>query len=114
MIKHTLGRTAKAVGQLASSLAEATDSDMGMVILVHKDHVGVFLGGSDKEYSDQKQMVKQMRRIALHLNTLADSVLTGETKCDGQFYGMDQNGKVTPLKDMKPSSSSEPDISMLQ
>lgn len=104
----------KAMGSLSASLAEATESEMGILVLIKDGHVGVFVGGSENMDSDQT--VIRLRRIGLHLNTLADSIASGKTKCDGVAYAMNDQGTVMPLVDSpkkKKPSTGEADISLL-
>ena len=100
---------AKAMGSLSASLAEATESELGLLILINDNHVGVFMGGNAE--LDNDHTVRKLRQISGHLNTLAQSIVDGKTKADGTAYAMDDKGTVVPL-DKKPSTG-EADISLL-
>lgn len=104
---------AKAMGNLAASLAEATEAELGALLLVKDNHVGVFVGSESN--MDADKTVRHLRRIASHLNTLADSIVSGKTKCDGVAYGMSDDGTVTQLgdKDQNKPSSGDADISLI-
>lgn len=102
-----------AMGRLAASLAEATESEMGLLVLAKDDHIGVFVGGSSD--MDADQTVIKLRRISSHLSVLADSIVSGKTKCDGVAYAMDDKGNIVRLDETKRKkpSTGEPDISLL-
>ena len=101
---------AKAMGSLSASLAEATESELGLLILIKDNHIGVFMGGQS-ELMDNDHTVRKLRQISGHLNTLAQSIVDGKTKADGTAYAMDDKGKVVPLD--KKTSTGEADISLL-
>lgn len=104
---------AKALGQLSSAVAEATGSDLGVMVLVKDKCVGLFLGGDAR--LDKDQIVRQLRQVSVQIQTLADSMVKGETQCDGICYGMNQEGKVVPLDKPSPKkpSTGEADFSLL-
>lgn len=102
----------KAMGTLAASLAEATESDLGMLILNKDRHIGVFVGGQAN--LDADKMVIRLRKVVAHLSSLADSIASGKTKCDGTAYGMDDDGNVKSLDaPKKKPSTGDADISLL-
>lgn len=102
---------AKAMGSLSASLAEATESELGLLILIKDNHVGVFMGGNAE--LDNDHTVRKLRQISGHLNTLAQSIVDGKTKADGTAYAMNDKGTVVQLDKDKKTSTGEEDISLL-
>jgi len=95
---------AKAIGSLSSSLAEATNSDLGVIIMCKRDEVGVFIGGQAD--ADKETIVKDLNNIIGHLKVLSEKVASGEAKCDGDV-------SISMLGGTEKKAGTDNDISLL-
>lgn len=110
------GSMTKVLGQLACSLAESVEADLGMVVIVKGRKIGMFMGGEKDTQKDK--IISAVRETCNQLTRFADSLVSGMTIMDDgktHCYTMDhKTGEIKSMtKENLPGKDDGPSISLL-